>query len=137
MKPFIAAALVTTLATSAAFAQAAAPTTPATPPAAGAGAGAGAGGAAAGAGASTTTTFTLAAADQTKLKDWITMQKTASVAAPAGVTVAVGSTLPATVMLYPIAASAGVTAVGTNQYAVIDNKIVLVNPTDRKIVLVL
>ena len=94
MKPFIAAALVATLATSAAFAQAAAPTTPATPPAAGAGAGAGAGGAAAGAGASTTTTFTLAAADQTKLKDWITMQKTASVAAPAGVTVAVGSTLP-------------------------------------------
>ena len=81
-------------------------------------------------------TFTLQAADATKLKDWIMQQKTASVAAPAGFNVAVGQTLPASIMLNAIPASAGVTAVGSNQYAVIDNKIVLVNPTDRKIVFV-
>jgi hypothetical protein len=81
-------------------------------------------------------TFTLAAADQAKLKDWIMQQKSASVAAPSGFNVAVGQTVPATITLNAIPASAGVTAVGMNQYAVIDNKIVLVNPTDRKIVLV-
>jgi len=81
-------------------------------------------------------TFTLQAADQSKLKDWIMQQKTASVAAPSGFNVAVGQTLPASIMLNAIPASAGVTAVGMNQYAVIDNKIVLVNPTDRKIVFV-
>jgi uncharacterized protein DUF1236 len=123
----IAAGLTVALAAPVAFAQA--PATPATPPAAGAPAAPGAAGA--------TATFTLAAADQTKLKDWINMQKTASVPAPAGVTVAVGSTLPATITLYPIPASAGVTSVGMNQYAVIDNKIVLVDPTSKKIVFVL
>jgi hypothetical protein len=124
-KSIIVSALATVLLASAAYAQApATPPTPATPPA-----------------AATTppaaTTFTLAAADQMKLKDWINQQKTASVPAPSGVTVAVGSTLPASITLNPIPASAGVSAVGTNQYAVIDDKIVLVNPTDRKIVLVI
>ena len=57
-------------------------------------------------------------------------------AAPAGFTVAVGATLPMTVTLYPVAAAAGVTAVGMNQYAVVADKIVLVNPADRKIVYV-
>ena len=83
---------------------------------------------------SATATFTLVAADATKLKTWITDQKTASVAAPAGFTIAVGSVVPAAVMLRPIAATVGVAAVGMNQYAVIGDKIVLVNPTDRKIV---
>jgi hypothetical protein len=124
-KSLIVSALTTALLTSAAYAQApATPPTPATPPAA------------ATTPPAATTTFTLAAADVTKLKDWITAQKTASVAAPAGLTVAVGTTLPATVTLYPIPASAGVTAVGTNQYAVVADKIVLVNPADRKIVYV-
>ena len=124
-KSFIVSALATVLLASAAYAQApATPPTPATPPAA------------ATAPPAATTTFTLAAADVTKLKDWITGQKTASVPAPAGLTVAVGSALPAAIMLYPIPASAGVTAVGTNQYAVVGDKIVLVNPTDRKIVYV-
>jgi len=80
--------------------------------------------------------FTLTVADQTKLKDWIMQQKTASVAAPSGFNVAVGQTVPASITLNAIPASAGVSGVGMNQYAVIDNKIVLVNPTDRKIVLV-
>jgi hypothetical protein len=39
-------------------------------------------------------------------------------------------------MLYEIPASVGVSAVGTNQYAVVGDKIVLVNPADRKIVYV-
>ena len=86
--------------------------------------------------AGASTTLTLPTADQTKLKTWIMMQNTASVAAPAGVSVAVGSTLPASIMLHPIQASAGVTTVAMDQYAVIDNKIVLVNPTDRKILYV-
>jgi hypothetical protein len=120
-KSFIVSALATVLLASAAYAQApATPPTPAAPPAA----------------ATTATTFTLAAGDVTKLKDWITGQKTASIAAPAGLTVAVGTTLPATVMLFAIPASVGVTAVGTNQYAVVADKIVLVNPADRKIVYV-
>jgi hypothetical protein len=69
-----------------------------------------------------------------KLKDWITQQKTASVAAPASISISVDTTLPATVVLHPIPASAGVTSAGMNQYAVLDNKIVLVDPTSRKIV---
>jgi hypothetical protein len=83
-----------------------------------------------------TASVTISAADQTKLKDWITMQKTASVAAPAGVTVAVGSTLPTSIMLHPIATTVGVASVGTNEYTVIDNKVVLVSRTDHKIVYV-
>jgi len=125
-KSVIASALATVLLAGVAYAQApATPPTPATPPAAAA------------TPPAASATFTLAAADQMKLKDWITQQKTASVPTPSGVTVAVGSTLPASITFNPIPASAGVAAAGTNQYAVIDDKIVLVNPTDRKIVLVL
>jgi hypothetical protein len=72
----------------------------------------------------------------TKLRDWITSQKTASVAAPSGFNVAVGQTLPASITLQPIPASVGVTAVGMNQYAVVDNKIILVDPMSRRIVYV-
>jgi hypothetical protein len=91
---------------------------------------------AAGAPATTTAPFTLAAPDATKLKDWITAQKTASVAPPAGFNVAVGTVVPMTIMLHPIPATVGVPAVGMHQYAVIGGKVVLVNPTDRKIVYV-
>ena len=139
-KSALATLLVTALSVGAAYA--AAPVAPPSPqgdaeaknPSAAGGAGVTVGPGAAAAQASAT--FTLAAADQTKLKDWIMQQKTASVAAPTGFNVAVGQTLPASIMLIAIPASAGVTAVGMNQYAVIDNKIVLVNPTDRKIVFV-
>jgi hypothetical protein len=82
------------------------------------------------------TAFTLQLADATKLKDWIMQQKTASVAAPAGFNVEVGQTLPTSIMLTAIPASAGVTVVGMNQYAVIDNKIVLADPMTKKIVYV-
>ena len=116
----VGAAVATVLLTGLAQAQVpATPPTPTAPPA-----------------ASATTTLTLAPADVTTLKTWITGQKTASVPAPTGFTVAVGATVPATITLNPIPASAGMTAVGMNQYAVIDNQIVLVSPTDRKIVYV-
>jgi len=125
MKKAIGAAFVTALLAGAAYA--AAPSSPTTPPA---------GTATPSAGASTSTTFVLAAADENKLKDWVATQKTASIAVPAGFNVAVGSTLPATVTLYPIPASAGIANVGMNQYAVIGDKIVLVSPSDHKILYV-
>jgi hypothetical protein len=123
--------LATILAASSAFA---AQPAPATPPAGG-GAAAGAGAAATAPGAQAGA-LTLVAADVTKLRDWITSQKTASVAPPSGFNVAVGQTLPASITLNPIPASVGVTAVGMNQYAVIDNKIILVDPMSRRIVYV-
>jgi uncharacterized protein DUF1236 len=98
---------------------AAAPAAPAAPPAAG---------------ATTTTTFTLVAADATKLKTWIVDQKKASVAAPAGFTVAVGAVVPAAVTVNDITAAAGVPTAVTYKYAIIGDKTVLVNATDRKIV---
>ena len=127
MKKYLGTALATVLLAGAAYAAApSAPSTPAAnPPAAGAAAGAGAGASA---------TFTLAPADTSKLKDWITAQNTASMAAPAGFTASVGATLPTQVTLHAIPDTVGVSSVGMNQYAVVDNKIVLVNPTDRKIV---
>ena len=122
-KLYLGLVLATVMSATSAFAQAAAPApAPAAPPAAGAATPAVPG------------ALTLVAADATKLKDWITAQKTASTPAPAGFTVAVGAAVPAAIMLYPVAAAAGVTAAGTNQYAVIGDKTVLVNPTDRKIV---
>ncbi len=102
-------------------------TTPAVPPAA------------AGAAGSTTAagpagTFTLSTADSAKLKTWIVDQKKVSVAAPAGFTVAVGAVVPASVTLNDIPASAGVTAATSVKFAVIADKMVLVNATDRKVV---
>lgn len=83
-------------------------------------------------------TLTIAAADVTKLKTWITDQKTASVAAPAGFTATVGSVVPAAVTLKPIAITPAVPGVDATkvQYAVIGDKIVLVNVADRKVVYV-
>ena len=136
-KAALATLLVTALSVGAAYAAAVPPASPqgdaeAKNPSAAGGAGVTVGPGAAAAQA----TFTLAAADQTKLKDWIMQQKTASVAAPAGFNVAVGQTLPANIMLVAIPASVGVTVVGMNQYAVIDNKIVLADPMTKKIVYV-
>jgi opacity protein-like surface antigen len=126
MKKYLGAAVVTVAMIGAAYATAPS-TAPATPPSAGAGAGTSTGASA---------TFTLQAADATTLRTWIMAQNTASMPAPAGFTATVGATLPTQVTLHPIPASAGVAAVGMNQYAVVDNKIVLVNPSDRKIVYV-
>jgi hypothetical protein len=121
MTRYLTAALAVVMLTGAAYAQSAAPAAPLTaaPPAAGA-----------------TTTITLAATDAAKLKTWIATQKTASVPAPAGATLSVGATLPLSVMLYPIAASAGVSSASTLQYAVVDNMMILVSPSDHKIVYV-
>jgi hypothetical protein len=76
------------------------------------------------------------AADARTLRAWIIGQNTASVPAPAGFTVAVGAVVPMTVMLRPVTRTPPVAVVGMNQYAIIGDKIVLVNPMDRKIVYV-
>jgi len=136
-KSVLATLLATALSVGAAYAAAVPPASPQGDAEAKNPSAAGGGGVTVGPGAAAAqATFTLQAADAAKLKDWIMQQKTASVAAPAGFNVAVGQTLPASIMLNAIPANAGVSSVGSNQYAVIDNKIVLVNPTDRKIVFV-
>ena len=80
--------------------------------------------------------LTIAAADVTRLKTWITDQKTASVAAPAGFTLAVGAVVPMTITLKAIAATPAVPGVDATkvQYTVIGDKLVLVNVADRKVV---
>jgi hypothetical protein len=87
-------------------------------------------------GATATTAITIAPADATTLRTWITGQKTASVAAPAGFNIAVGSVVPAAIMLRPITVTPAIASVGTNQYAIIGDRIVLVNPMTRAIVYV-
>ena len=116
----IAIALTSALLISGTAVQAAAPAAPAAPPAA--------------APAAPAATFTLAAADATKLKTWITDQKKASVAAPAGFTLAVGAVVPAAVTLNDIAAAAGVASATTLKFVIIGDKIALVGATDRKVV---
>lgn len=74
--------------------------------------------------------------DQNKLKQWVAQEKRTSVAVPAGTTVAVGSVLPQNVTVYEIPASAGLPTLTRYRYAVIDNKTVLIDPADRKIVYV-
>jgi hypothetical protein len=48
----------------------------------------------------------------------------------------VGTTLPTSVMLHPIDASAGVAAASGDQYAVVNNMMVLATPSDHKVVYV-
>jgi len=116
----IAIALASVLAIGATAVQAAAPAAPAAPPAA----------------AAPAATFTLVAADATKLKTWITDQKKASVAAPAGFTLAVGAVVPMTVTLNDITAAAGVASATMYKFVIIGDKIALVGATDRKVVYV-
>src|SRR4029077_19333014 len=89
----IAIALTSALLISGTAVQAAAPAAPAAPPA--------------DAPAAPAATFTLAAADATKLKTWITDQKKASVAAPAGFPLAVGAAGPARVTANHSSAESG------------------------------
>ena len=82
-------------------------------------------------------TLTIAPADQTKVMTWIKSQNKSSMAAPAGFSLTVGATLPSSVMLYPIDPSVGVAAVTSYNYAIIDNKTVLVDPSSHKVVEIL
>ena len=86
--------------------------------------------------AQATTTFTLSSDDNTKFKTWVASQTVTAATAPAGFTVAVGTAVPESVMLYEIPASAGVASVTKYRYAKIGDKIVLVDPADHKIVYV-
>ena len=84
--------------------------------------------------ASSTTTFTLSPTDTTTFKTWVTAQKPATVAVPAGFNVAVGQALPANITLIDIPATANVASVTKYKYVMLGDKIVLVDPMDRKIV---
>ena len=57
-------------------------------------------------------------------------------AAPSGFTIAVGSVVPMAIMLRPIMVTPAIAAVGMNQYAIIGDRIVLVNPMTRAVVYV-
>ena len=84
------------------------------------------------------TTLPIAAADATRLKTWITDQKTTSVVTPAGFTAAIGAVVPMTITLKQIAVTPAVMGVDPMkvQYAVIGDKFVLVDVSDRKVVYV-
>ena len=67
---------------------------------------------------------------------WKDMQRhAANQAAPAGFTATVGAAIPAGVSTYPVprVATRDVPAVKPYRYAMLDNKVVLVNPSDHKI----
>lgn len=76
----------------------------------------------------------LNADDAAKLTAWIMAQNTQSTDLPGKVVV--GSTMPLEVVLHPIPASAGVSAAGASQYGIISNAIVLVDPTNYRILYV-
>jgi hypothetical protein len=119
MKKYVGAAIATALLAGTAFAAAPSTSAPPSPPAAGAEA-----------------SFTLPSADAMKLKDWILAQTAPSATPPAGFNVAVGEALPAGIMLAHIEAAAGVPSATMYDFAKLGDQIVLVNPTDRKIVYV-
>jgi len=85
---------------------------------------------------STTTTFTLSSDDAAKFKTWVNSLTVTASTAPSGFTASVGVAAPETVTLYDIPASAGVATVTKYKYAKIGDKVVLVDPADRKIVYV-
>src|SRR5689334_12674831 len=72
-----------------------------------------------------TSGLTIAGPDATRLKTWIVDQKTASVPAPTGFTATVGSVVPMTITLKPIAVTPAITGVDPMklQYAMIGDKI--------------
>jgi hypothetical protein len=78
--------------------------------------------------------FTLSAADSATFRTWVGTQKVVAVPAPAGFTVSVGAVVPEAVTFYEIPTTVGVTSVTKYRYAMIGDKLVLVDPTDRKIV---
>jgi hypothetical protein len=78
--------------------------------------------------------FQMTPADLTVFKTWLGTQAVVAVPPPAGFTVAVGAVVPQAVTFYEIPATAGVASVAQYRYAMIGDKLVLVDPTDRKIV---
>lgn len=117
MKRLITAATLTLALSGAAFAQTATTTTTTAP--------------AAGTTGAVSTTITTE--QQSKIKAFVMKEKTKSVAAPAGFTVAAGATLPATVEVKTFPADVGV----KHSYTVIGDRTVLVEPGTRKIVQVI
>ena len=84
--------------------------------------------------AGATATVTIAPADATAFKTWVATQKPATVAVPAGFTVAVGAVVPMNVTLVAIPDTAKIPTLVKYQYVVLGDKTVLVDPMSRKIV---
>jgi hypothetical protein len=78
--------------------------------------------------------FTLSPADSATFRTWVGTQKVVAVPAPAGFTVALGAVVPEAVTFYEIPATVGVASVTRYRYAMIGDKLVLVDPADRKVV---
>jgi hypothetical protein len=81
----------------------------------------------------TTTTTTISPAQETAIKTYVTKQKRATVAAPAGFTVSTGAVLPQSIEVHSFPADVGVSGYS---YSVVGGKTVVVG-SDRKIVRVI
>jgi len=110
MKKLILAALLTGLATGAAFAQSGTSTVTTK---------------------TETTTTTIEPAWRSEMKEYVVKEHRRPVAPPPGFTASVGVPLPPSVELYPFPATA---PYAKYHYGVIGNETVVVNPTDRKVV---
>ena len=82
----------------------------------------------------TTTRTTITPAQQTQIKQYVVKEKRTSVSAPSGFTLSVGSTLPESVQVYALPSDVGVTSY---RYTVVNDRTVLIDPSDRRVVEVL
>lgn len=82
----------------------------------------------------TETTTVLQPEQRTRVREYVTSNRGASVNLPAGVTVSVGSTLPQTVELRSFPSEVGVREY---RYVVVGDRTVLVDPQSRRIVQVI
>jgi hypothetical protein len=82
-------------------------------------------------GAATTGAVTIQPEVRTKVREYVTTNKTRSVAVPSGFTVSSGAVLPETVEIQSFPATVGVTQY---RYAVVGDQTVLVDPGTRRIV---
>jgi hypothetical protein len=80
--------------------------------------------------------FQLNPTDTVAFRTWVATQNVIAVPAPTGFTVAVGAVVPPTIMFYEIPATVGVAAATPYRYAMIGDRLVLIDPADRRIVYV-
>jgi hypothetical protein len=81
--------------------------------------------------AATTGAVTIQPEVRTKVREYVTTNKTRSVAVPSGFTVSTGAVLPESVEIQSFPATVGVTQY---RYAVVGDQTVLVDPGTRRIV---
>lgn len=79
----------------------------------------------------TTTTTTITPQQETAIKTYVTKEKTKSMAAPSGFTLAPGAAVPEAVELHSFGSDMGMTHY---RYSVINNRTVVVDPQTRKVI---